>query len=279
MRMRSAAETMGEGLECTMRNTHHRRGLFLIEFLVGLGCIGILVGIVYTIFGMRSNDAGEQRSGAEITLRDQMQLRMLHQSMIIFSNENRDRFPVPGLVNRIGDIPGVGAEDISLNTTANMFSLMIAQDFFNPDLCISPAEVSSKVKEDADYNYDAYNIAEDSYWDASFVADLAVESNVSYAHMPIEGQGKIKEWRYSENPQAMIIGTRGPGPLGDASKTLRMHGPEDVWQGNVVFNDNRTAFMDSRMHNGNDIFSKDDGGPFLTFTRAVVDGVFSYQFD
>src|SRR5439155_22740885 len=107
--------------------------------------------------------------------------------------------PIPGLINRLPDVPqppglgnvqGVGPEDYSLNTTGNLYSALIAQNYFNTDLCIGTTEVNPHIVRKTDYNYNAYHPAQDNYWDTTFKGDPSVINdvcNASYSHSALVG--------------------------------------------------------------------------------------------
>ena len=68
--------------------------------------------------------------------------------------------------------------------------MRVSLEFFNTDLLINRLEVSDHVVEDLDYNFDAYQPANGSYWDDTFVMridDPAIGANGSYAHIALCG--------------------------------------------------------------------------------------------
>ena len=80
-------------------------------------------------------------------------------------------------------------------------------------------------------------------------------ANTSYAHMPISGSRKVREWKASLNSKWAMIGNRGPqdgSPTGglcadcptyEESITLEFHGGDKQWVGNIGFNDNHVALL------------------------------------
>ncbi|MFK7961945.1 MAG: type II secretion system protein [Phycisphaerales bacterium] len=224
-------------------NTRNRpRGFTLIELLVVISIIGVLAGLLMPALA-------RARASARLVT-DQNQMKQVHATWIVFAGENRGVLPTPGLINRLADVqsdqhlPGVGPEDTSVNTTANLHSAMIARNFYNPKILIGATEVSGVISQAENYNYDAYVPSDDVYWDDSFVANMNSGSNVSYASMPIAGTRKARRWKSSVASNFPMIGNRGL-PEGVAGRDFTisnpvydLHGGQREWSGGVVYGDN-----------------------------------------
>ncbi len=222
---------------------NRKRGFTLIELLVVMAIIAILLGLLLPA-------VQRARQNAKL-LKDATQIEQIHQSWVIWSREFNGVFPVPGLIHRsddpvLGPVPGRGPEFVPWNTTARLFSACIAQNYFSPELCVGPTEPSSRVAVMDDYNYETYDpthTPNPSYWDSSFSSRLGNESNTSYAHLPLAGRRRVREWRDTMNSQFAMIGNRGPefGQLGNVyeeSITLEIHPGRKQWIGNICYNDN-----------------------------------------
>lgn len=217
-------------------------------------------------------------------MQDGAQLKEIYQAWIVFADDNKGRYLVPGLIDRrpdpiLGDMDGTGPEDYSLNTTANLYSAMIAQDYFNLNYLISIFERNPAVVQDKDYDYNAYDPPNDVYWDPTFVADLETGSNVSYAHMPLVGNRMVLQWRNTGDANVAVLGNRGPAD-GVASADSYSCGKNGSWLGSLVFNDNHLETLSAtaglKIGGGPDnLFNFDSAleglDQVLAFTKEVKD--------
>jgi len=262
---------------------NRQRGFTLIELLTVMAIIALLVGLLLPALA-------QARAKALMT-KDATQIKQIHAAWTTFSRDYDGIFPTPGLINRLavnagtltGQIPGRGDEDLEANNSAYMYSACIMQNYFTPQILVGPTEPSAFVAVKDDYDWSVYSPNEDIYWDADdndytppsnsnvgdnyrcFSVDLDGSdpelqgvSNTSYAHSPISGQRKVKEWRDSLNSKWAVIGNRGPaaGAAGQTSGcancpeyvdsiTLEFHGGSKQWIGNIGFNDNHVALIQS----------------------------------
>ena len=228
--------------------TRTRSGTTLVELVTGLSAAVVLLVIAAAVVG-----AGRGEETASVVGRDGTHLRQLHQVMTIFAEDSGGDYPRPGLIDRLPvhrdgaevHLPGVGDEDPSRNTTANLYSALIIQNYFTAELAISPVDRNPNVRLKADYNYDAYDPTEDLYWDATFLADLETGSNASYAHLALDGERVKLHWRAvaagPDGPSIPVLGNRGPvgGEPDWASVTCSPHGN---WSGHLMANDGTMVY-------------------------------------
>ncbi len=260
-----------------------------IDLLVIVACGGLLVAITSAVLGQTRPKSSDHTQVHPRSLKDGTQLKEIQHVFVLFARQNKGRYPLPGLIDRLpdphlGEVPGAGPEDAGQNTTANLYSALICQAYLLPDIVVSPIERNPSVELDRDYNYDAYDPANDVYWDTSFVADLGQKSNASYAHMVLYGERKTAKWRYDKAGSWPILGNRGPkeGKLDPKSYTC---GPHGHWAGNVVFNDNHNEllmtatpkhvlFDSNGQKKQDDLFAFDDGiggvDAILAFTKEMT---------
>jgi prepilin-type N-terminal cleavage/methylation domain-containing protein len=194
------------------------RGFTLVELLVVIAIIALLIGLLLPALA--------KAQAAAKSIKDSTQINQIQKAFIIFSNDAEGKYPTPGLVNRlpfdigggnVQNLPGTGPEDFGKNNTANLYSLMIARDFFNADILIGPTEVNPIVNEYKNYDFTDYNPASDSYWDPDFKCNIDKKAgandaicNSSYAHLTMIGERKKSFWRNTQNSARPIMGTRGP---------------------------------------------------------------------
>jgi len=224
-----------------------KRGFTLIELLVVIAIIALLLSLLLPAMAGARRNANSNKDGT--------QQREIHRALVLFANSNEGDLPVPGVINRlptsVGQVPGEGPEDFAQNWTGPLFSLMIAQEFFDTDVLIGPTEINPIVVVDADYLRSKYDPGSDSYWDDAFEVNIdAIPGdnlfcNTSFAHQALCGQRKNRRWRDTQDSTYPIIVTRGVRdgaligtPDYDQSQTLRLHGNRKNWVGNVVFADN-----------------------------------------
>ncbi len=247
------------------RNTRHQ-GFTLIELLVVMAIIALLLGILLPALSKARAAARQAKDGT--------QLKQIHTGFLTFAAaEGNGLFPLPGNINRQGQIPGRGEPNELKNSHAHLYSACVAREMFTPQLLVSPSEVSGKVATCSNYNFASYKPANDTYWDgdvadpanggasgglgASFRAGLANDiCHTSYATMPLMGRDagakkpsrRDMHWRNSADSGFIVLGNRGVqnGEINTNnytnSVTLQIHGPKTSWEGNQCYNDNHVNF-------------------------------------
>ena len=244
---------------------NRNRGFTLIELLVVMAIIALLIGLLLPALA-------KARAQAKL-LKDGTQVKQIHEAWTVFSHEFEGIFPTPGLINReatiIGappavQVPGRGPEDLEKNTTANLHSACIMQNYYSPEIVVCPTEPSGNVMVKDNYNWDQYNVNQDLYWDGDWASGTAEPSygfktrlsgsdpvcNTSYASMPLAGTRKQNQWRETYDSKFAVIGNRGPRLTAnteypDSSMTYEIHGGRKQWVGNVCWQDNHVTVENS----------------------------------
>jgi len=263
---------------------HRRGGYSLIGMLITMACIVVLMVISLTALNNAVTGGGETKSGTVHSVQDTMQLTGIYQGLFLHGNSVGGRFPTPSIIS---------GKDHSVDTTANLYSAMIAARLVQPETLVSPNEHSGWVEADRDYDYNAYDPAAGVYWDPSFKADLEDISNVSYAHLPLHGERYERNWKIDAAPVFPILGTRGPKD-GIEDPTSLTYSREGTWAGHLVFGDGSVDFV-STFTPGN-LTIEIDGSPvpdsvysmqagpdgadaIIAFTRAMTEDGPELQFD
>jgi len=125
----------------------------------------VAIAVVLTVLLFIMIWPGPRRPRGAPRLKDQAQIRSIHQSLVVFAKEFGGLYPTPGLIDRLPydagngpqEVPGRGDEDITQNTTANLYSALIMQDYITPELLISPLERNPKVMLKDDYDYERWD--------------------------------------------------------------------------------------------------------------------------
>jgi len=224
-----------------------KKAFTLIELLVVMSIIALLLSILMPALGRARQAAMLQK--------DATRIRSIHSGWITWSTSHKERFPTPGLVNRLDfngqQIRGRGPEDKVVNTTDNVHALAVMENLYAPDMLVSDNEPNHNVYVLTDYDFDAHSVEDDVYWDELLNVDLGDGGdgcNVSYASIPLIGTRKNSQWKNSGSSDFAVMANRGPS-FGDVSlrhsTTYEIHGGGRSWEGNVCWQDNHISFEES----------------------------------
>ncbi len=214
-----------------------RRAASLVGMLVAMAILLVLVVIMSNALSKAMTGNSTAIQGSVASHEDRMFLLAIFQSMAAQSQETGDgRFLVPSELTR--------RRDPADNTTASLFSAMVARNFVPTQQLISANEYNPNVEPDENYDYAAYNPATEVFWDPKFLADLDSGANTSFAHVPLFGERLRRSWHFSADSRVPLMGNRGPkdGQLGPFTYTI---GRSGQWGGHVVFGDGHVEFLET----------------------------------
>ncbi len=254
----------------------HRSGFTLVELAaivtvatalagtlaIGMQTAGDTPATKDTVAGSPAEIAQARALSQRMT--DATNNRAIVTALITWGTGDNDRFPLPSRFD---------AKDatVSLNgrakdTTANILSMMIYNGMVTAEQLISPAEVNPNIKLDERYQFTDPKAAmrpAEALWDPGFKADFSKDqtANNSYAHLQ-PSDGRLPRWAPTFNASEPVVGNRGPelasvecvedglnrwsyaAKLANPeSLTLKIHGPEDSWEGNIAFADGHVEFQ------------------------------------
>jgi hypothetical protein len=246
-----------------------------VGILISLVIMVVLFSIMMTALNKAVTGEGSAVQGTVNSMSDELYLYAIGTSMLVHADDNRGRFLTPSELS--------GSKDVSDNTTANLFSAMVMQQYTTCKQLFSKNEFSGYVQEKYDYDFTGYNPSRRTYWDETFMADLADLSNTSFAHQPLYGDRFDDEWKNTMNSSWPLLGNRGPKDGIDNPQSLT-YGRNGQWGGHAIFGDGHIAFVSSFTPNGltfrrnnetyqDNIFKMDDGpkgaDAVLSFTKTM----------
>ncbi len=219
---------------------------------------------------------GSALQGTVHSFADEQHFSAIFQSLVAHAHASEGRLLVPADV--------AGRSEGELNTTADLFSALIASHLTVPDQLISANEYSPLVWPDDDYDFTAYDPAAGIFWDRRFVADLELRSNDSFAHVPLYGDRLRRQWTAGAGHRTILLGNRGPrdGVQDASSYTCGRNG---LWAGHLVFGDGHVEFSDTFTPPGlllelegrqlpDNVFAMEEGpgglDAILTFTKRMT---------
>lgn len=243
------------------------RGFTLVELLVVIAIIALLVGILLPALGKARQSARQLKCATQV--------RNIVQACLIWSQQNKEQFPLPSQIDRSNTtVTGTGRVK---DNTGNIVSLLIWNGSISPEICVTPAESNSQIVAYADYqnaNPTRAQTPASAQWDPGFAGTpsdsgngapraVAGFGNVSYAHALPFGSPRSAKWSNTFAATEPVWGNRGPTyqgvnaqdsanypgtagwtlpTTGAQSNTLLIHGGRNTWEGNIGYNDGHVTF-------------------------------------
>lgn len=237
------------------------RAFTLIELLVVMAIISILISILLPALG--------KARGAARQLKDSTNLRSIAQGCQLWAYHDQGRFPLPSRLDPAGSTTS-DLHPHHRDNTGNILSILIYHGYTLPQVMVSPAEVNPRIVIDEEYQHDDPSAAvapEAAMWDPGFAGVVgefgtgvglgrrSTNGNTSYSHVPPFG-ARLQKWQSTFEATEAILVNRGPiytggcsdwtlapGPFGDGSNTLLIHGSKQRWEGNLAFQDGRVEYI------------------------------------
>lgn len=247
--------------------TLRRRGLTFIEIIFLIIITIILVALMLIYYEYR------QRRVCSISrsILCMGNIKNIYQAMTFWSESHKNIYPTPlmdeaDLINKKCAQKG--------NSTANIYSMMIFNRYFDPETAVCPSEANDFIQVHKEINFNS-----NTEWDWDFGCDITGKtksartgkyfSNVSYANLALIGKRYENEWNsVSKNANFPVLSDRGPrdGIHDPASLVYLNHSTKDAWKGNVGFNDSHVDTLTEQV---------DTDNPFV-FPQAILkDNIFA----
>lgn len=238
---------------------HSNRGFTKTELII---VIAVVLGVIVLAcagslgLGILLPSLGAARQAAR-QLKDSSQVRGVLQGMMLYSQNNGGRYPLPSMLDT-GNMT-VPAQGTAKDTSANIYSLLLWNGLATTELFVSPVETGNvAVYSGYEYSQPRATVKpREAMWDPAFVADFTGSGpgGISYVHM-LPGGTHAPAWGDTFDSRQALISNRGPrvdavsydaaGAISNInanpqSITYNFHRP-NTWSGNVGYNDNHVKF-------------------------------------
>lgn len=248
----------------------------MIGVLATIVIIAILGVIIMTAMkGTMGGGNTPVQQNQATTAADRMNIQQIGQTLMTWAASHNGRLPAPSMIVEQDDRK-------DLDTSANFWASLVAQDLVHGPMLISHNERNFNVEEYT--SYFSYSPATGQYWDPNFKADLHTISHVSFAHEALYGDRYRRNWTMSAPSWFPILGNRGPKDGVNNLESLACDA-SGVWAGDLFYGDGHVQFHRNPTAAGGNrdnifsIESLDGEDAIITFTKEIWNRGFEPQWD
>lgn len=243
---------------------HPRPAFALTDLLASLAGLAVLLSVSAATLA----DNGTNRDRRQ----NAINLRYIHQGLVIFANSNREKFP--GLDSRGRTLANseddTGNSGDGLATEARLW-ILLNGDFLIPEYVIAPIENRA-----VPYDTDADGVVPVTYENYSYaLLDIAEDAN-----------NRRAEWSQTLNTQSIVVSDRNCSDINEQDPFSIWN--DDAWHGAVLWNDNHVTFENSSVcetrhnngtHHVDDNTGQGTDGLFTSETRNGDDALMTFSKD
>ena len=247
-------------------NRNKKSGFTLVELLVVIAIIALLVGILLPALSKARKNANQVKCLTNA--------RAIGQGFTQWGSDNKDNYPLPSLIDPVGDTESFTAGNDQRDRTGAIYSILIFNDILVPESMYSPAEVNGSIRINEEFEFTSPQgaiVPRRASWDPKFKGTPRAEGmsiagidnstgHTSYAHATPYGSRRA-QWKNTFSTSVPIVANRGPvytnpqtpdptegweqvaNNQGETSTANLVHGSFATWRGNVVFADNSGKFV------------------------------------
>ncbi len=203
---------------------------------------GVAAGVLIFLFFLLAPALGRNRGHSNF-MKNSSQLRGIHQSMVIFAQNNNTYLPgfdtsgniLPSNSKEFSLVPGNALTGASM---AARYYILLNGSFVAGDLLINPQDVLSK------WSSSAFMPTTDQFSYAALRIGMGLQSTDIGRHT-----ARAAEWRDNANSQAILISDRNTASTATSNAVRSVWststGTAADWKGTVLWGDNHAEFLNA----------------------------------